>query len=99
MQHRCSMLSIPTFKCIFAFRSSEDNEREDMLNSKAILSSFGILMPTACYLGFDPFNDLTNPLSTNVVISDGRNFKFTSYQLNKTELVDANENSQVKNVL
>ena len=56
-------------------------------------------MPTACYLGFDPFNDLTNPLSTNVVISDGRNFKFTSYQLNKTELVDANENSEVKNVL
>jgi len=74
--------------------SSEDNEREDMLNSKAILSSFGILMPTACYLGFDPFNDLKNPLSTNVVISDGRNFKFTSYQLNKTELVDANENSE-----
>ena len=56
-------------------------------------------MPTACYFGFGPFNDLTNPLSTNVVISDGRNFKFASYQLNKTELVDANENSEVKNVL
>lgn len=53
-------------------------------------------MPTACYLGFGPFNDLTNPLSTNVVISDGRNFKFTSYQLNKTELVDASENVEVK---
>ena len=66
-----------------------------MLNTKAIMSSFGILMPTACYFGFGPFNDLTNPLSTNVVISDGRNFKFASYQLNKTELTDANENVEV----
>ena len=74
---------------------SEHNEREDMLTCKAIMSSFGILMPTACYLGFSPFNDLTRPLATNVIISDGRNFKFTSYQLNKTELVDANLDASV----
>ena len=66
-----------------------------MLTCKAIMSAFGILMPTACYLGFSPVNDITRPLATNVIISDGQFFKFASYQLNKTELVDANANVQV----
>ena len=56
-------------------------------------------MPTACYLGFSPVNDITRPLATNVIISDGQFFKFASYQLNKTELVDANANVQVSTSL
>ena len=64
-------------------------------NFQAILSAFGVLLPTACYLGFDPMNDPTRPLTTNVVVGDGCNFKFASYQLNKTELVDAGKEEQV----
>ena len=79
--------------------NSEYNEVEDMLTCKAIMSAFGILMPTACYLGFSPVNDITRPLATNVIISDGQFFKFASYQLNKTELVDANANVQVSTSL
>ena len=75
---------------------ADENEVANMLTSKALVSAFGVLLPTACYLGFDPFNDPTQPLCTNVIIGDGRNFKFASYQLNKTELVDCNVNSEVK---
>ena len=46
-------------------------------------------------MGFDPMNDPTRPLTTNVVVGDGCNFKFASYQLNKTELVDAGKEEQV----
>ena len=74
---------------------ADENEAADMLTSKALVSAFGVLLPTACYLGFEPFNDPTQPLCTNVIIGDGRNFKLASYQLNKTELVDCNANSEV----
>ena len=56
-------------------------------------------MSTACNLGFDPFNDPTRPLSTNVVISDGCNFKIAAYQLNKTELTDCSEDVKVSSKL
>ena len=63
------------------------------------MSAFGILLPTACYLGFDPMNDPIKPLATNVVVSDGQFFKLASYQLNKTELVDAGTDEKVCTVI
>ena len=72
-----------------------DDVLEEMVDAQAICSAFGVLMPMASNLGFDPFNDPTRPLSTNVIISDGCNFKFAAYQLNKTELADANKERQV----
>jgi len=77
-----------------AWQNSEYGQIEDMMDSKAIMSAFGILLPTACYMGFDPMNDPTRPLATNVVVSDGQFFKLASYQLNKTELVDAGTNEK-----
>ena len=73
---------------------SDDQEVQNTLTGKALVSSFGLLLPTACYLGFDPFNDPTRPLCTNVIVGDGREFTISSYQLNKTELVDCNEDPQ-----
>lgn len=78
---------------------SDYNLREEMLTCKAILASYGVLLPTACYLGFDPMNDPTRPLATNVVVGDGQSFKFASYQLNKTELADAAADPKVSILL
>lgn len=71
--------------------NSEYNDRASMLLSKAILGSFSVLLPSACYQGFSPLNDPTHPFCTQTVVSDGQNFKFTVNQLNKTALVDCDE--------
>ena len=38
---------------------SDPEQRQDHLDCKAVISAFGTLLPTACYLGFDPMNDPT----------------------------------------
>ena len=72
----------------------DEQEVQNTLTGKALVSAFGVLLPTACYLGFDTFNDPTRPLCTNVIVGDGREFTIASYQLNKTELVDCNADQQ-----
>ena len=74
-----------------AWKDEEFGQIGDCVDSKALIHAFGTLMPTASNLGFDPFNDPTRPLTTNVIVSDGKYFKFAAYQLNKTELTDASE--------
>jgi len=54
--------------------------------AKAILTGFGWLLPQAVHLGFSPLTDLTYPLSTQTVVTDGRLWTFSSYQINTTDL-------------
>lgn len=56
------------------------------LHSQAILSSYSWLLAQACYQGFSTFNDITYPLTTQTIISDGQTWSFYVYQLNTTTL-------------
>ncbi|KAF4532271.1 hypothetical protein B566_EDAN007243 [Ephemera danica] len=71
-------------------------EHQEALHIQAILASFGWLMPQSCYLGkynthcFSTFNDVTYPLTTQTVITDGRLWSLYAYQLNTTLVHDEN---------
>jgi small subunit ribosomal protein S30 len=59
-------------------------DNAEALHAQGILSSFGWLHSQAFYQGFTTFNDLTYPLSTQTVITDGQVWSFYKYQLNTT---------------
>ncbi|PSN41370.1 hypothetical protein C0J52_19119 [Blattella germanica] len=61
---------------------SEDNA--EALKVQAVLASFGWLHPQACYQGFSTYNDVTYPLVTQTVITNGKLWSFYVYQLNTT---------------
>ncbi|CAH2242412.1 28S ribosomal protein S30, mitochondrial [Pararge aegeria] len=58
----------------------EDNL--EALHCQAIKASFGWLLAQASYQGFTTFNDLTYPLVTQTVLTDGHLVSFYAYQLN-----------------
>lgn len=57
---------------------------EEALHSQGILSSFAWTFAQACYQGFTTYNDLTYPINTQTIITDGQNWSFYQYQLNTT---------------
>lgn len=40
----------------------------------------------AFWVGFGPYTELTYPLSTQTIITDGQNYSFSAYQLNTCAL-------------
>lgn len=65
--------------------SYNEYDAEDQKNAviaQGILTSFGWCMAQAAYQGFNTFNELTYPLTTQTVITDGQNWSFFVYQLN-----------------
>nr|XP_019534368.2 28S ribosomal protein S30, mitochondrial [Aedes albopictus] len=70
------------------------NDLQEALHAQGIFSSYAWTLGQACYQGFSTFNDVTYPLSTQTVITDGKMWSFYAYQLNTTLLhsdqVDAN---------
>merc|ERR1712150_174040 len=79
---------------------SPHNERQDMLTSKSILSGFGQCLAQACFQGFSPLNDPVHPITNQTVVTDGRKWKFSVYQLNKSALQGLSESnkSMLRNV-
>ncbi|XP_077298426.1 mitochondrial ribosomal protein S30 [Arctopsyche grandis] len=63
-------------------KSYSAEENQDKLHANGIVSSFGWLMAQAAYLGFSTFNDITYPLTTQTVISNGQHWSFYAYQMN-----------------
>ncbi|KAK6643747.1 hypothetical protein RUM43_000010 [Polyplax serrata] len=61
-------------------------DAEEAVQSQIILASFGWLMSLACYQGFSVYNDVTYPLVTQTVATDGKKFVFGVVQLNTTEI-------------
>ncbi|KAG8225414.1 hypothetical protein J437_LFUL004614 [Ladona fulva] len=61
-------------------------EHAEALHCQAILASYGWLLPLACYQGFSPFNDVTYPLLTQTVLTDGQFWSFYSYQMNSNKM-------------
>ncbi|XP_063368268.1 large ribosomal subunit protein mL65 [Cydia amplana] len=70
----------------------EDNI--EALHCQAIKASFGWLAAQANYQGFTTFNDLTYPLATQTVITNGQIWSLYAYQLNTilmhSEHIDTN---------
>lgn len=66
------------------YNTYDAEDKKNALIAQGILTSFGWLTAQAAYQGFTTFNDLTYPLSTQTVITDGQNWSFFVYQLNTT---------------
>lgn len=62
----------------------DEEDKANALKSQAILNSFGWLIGQAYYQGFSTFNELTYPLTTQTIITNGQNWSFYVYQLNTT---------------
>ncbi|XP_043206788.1 28S ribosomal protein S30, mitochondrial-like isoform X1 [Amphibalanus amphitrite] len=59
-------------------------DRPDALRAQACLSGFASCLSQACGVGFSPLTELTYPLTTQTVITDGRTWTFSAFQLNTT---------------
>ena len=53
---------------------------------KAMQASFSWLLAQATHLGFSPITELTFPLATQGVITDGQTWTYCAYQLNTVDL-------------
>lgn len=65
-------------------KSQRYNDVSDALTVQATLASYSWLLSQACYQGFSTFNDVTYPLTTQTVITNGQWWSFFVYQLNTT---------------
>lgn len=57
-------------------------DHNEALHAQAIQSSFAWLLAQSNYNGFNTFSELTYPLNTQTIITDGKNWSFYEYQLN-----------------
>ncbi|KAI8035585.1 28S ribosomal protein S30, mitochondrial [Drosophila gunungcola] len=63
-------------------KSFGDRDLQEALHSLAIKSSYAWLLAQANYNGFNTYNELTYPMNTQTVITNGREWSFYEYQLN-----------------
>ena len=59
-------------------------DQPDALRAQACLAGFASCLAQASGLGFSPLTELTYPLTTQTVVTDGRAWSFSAYQLNTT---------------
>lgn len=57
-------------------------DRENCLNTQAIMSAFGWLNSLSCYHGYTPFQELDYPFTSQVITTNGQEWLFNVYQLN-----------------
>jgi len=72
---------------------SEQTARNEDL-SKGILTNFAWTLGQAVQLGFSPLNELTFPLVSQTVNSDGRLWSFFAYQMNTCDLSSNDHSSR-----
>jgi len=73
------------------FENVEEVERDQDI-SKGILTNFAWTLGQAAWLGFSPLTELTFPLASQSVNTDGRLWSYFAYQLNTCDL-SSNDNS------
>lgn len=66
------------------YNTYDTEDQKNALIAQGILSSFGWLVAQSTYQGFSTYNDLTYPLTTQTIITDGQSWSFFVYQLNTT---------------
>lgn len=78
---------------------SYGEDKLNALHAHAIQSSFAWLLAQANYYGFNTFSELTYPMNTQTILTNGKQWSFYEYQLN-TLLMYGNqvdENPRVNN--
>ncbi|XP_013791594.1 28S ribosomal protein S30, mitochondrial-like [Limulus polyphemus] len=75
-----------------------DIDMEDCINGFGMMASFGWLVALATYQGFTPFNELTYPLVTQTVITNGQDWDFFVYQLNTMSFHSDIDHNTHKNI-
>lgn len=61
---------------------NDPSESKEALHRQGILASFGWLNALANFLGFTTYNEITYPLVTQTVVTNGQIWSFYVYQLN-----------------
>ena len=59
-------------------------DRPDALRAQGCLAGFASCLTQACSQGFSPLTELTYPLTTQTVVTNGHQWSFSAYQLNTT---------------
>ncbi|KAH8421486.1 hypothetical protein KR009_009693 [Drosophila setifemur] len=68
-----------------------ERDLQEALDAQAIKASYAWLLAQANYNGFNTYNELTYPMNTQTVITNGREWSFYEYQLNTLLLHGNNE--------
>ena len=71
---------------------------QEVLDGMAIMSSFGWLNSLASNLGFSIYHELTYPLVTHGIITDGQFWSFFVYQLNTHSFHSDVDTNALRNV-
>ncbi|XP_021368672.1 39S ribosomal protein S30, mitochondrial-like [Mizuhopecten yessoensis] len=79
-------------KAAIAYKSSPDVIPE-IWKGFALSSSFLSTVAQAHYQGFSMYSDMTYPLTSQTIITDGRKFLFGAYQLNTLQMWKPDENN------
>ncbi|KAG7300263.1 hypothetical protein JYU34_015833 [Plutella xylostella] len=87
------LLSIHSRDYILDRKDFGPEDNIEALHCQALQASFGWLLAQANYQGFNTYNDVTYPLSTQTIITNGQLWSFYAYQLNTI----AFHNDQVDN--
>lgn len=61
-----------------------EKDYQEALHSMGILHSYAWLLAQSNYQGFNTYNDITYPLTTQTIITNGQLFSLYTYQLNTT---------------
>ncbi|XP_067139398.1 large ribosomal subunit protein mL65 [Centruroides vittatus] len=75
-----------------------EKDRKVRLDAYGLIVSYGWLMGIATHLGFTPFHELTYPLVTQTVVSNGKLWAFFIYQLNTIGLHSDIDNNSLQNL-
>lgn len=70
------------------------SDKPNLIHAHAIQSSFAWLNSIASYHGFTTHNDLTYPMKTQTIVTNGQTWSFYVYQLNTTLAGNANAAGQ-----
>lgn len=66
----------------FHSKLNAKHDVQEALDALAIKASYSLLLAHASYNGFNTYNDLTYPLNTQTIITNGKEWSFYEYQLN-----------------
>ncbi|XP_060062764.1 large ribosomal subunit protein mL65-like [Ylistrum balloti] len=80
-----------------AYRSSPEIIPE-LWQGFALSSSFLSTVAQAHYQGFSTYHDMTYPLTSQTIVTDGRKFLFGAYQLNTLHLWKTDESNPICNL-
>lgn len=73
---------------MYLSRRFNDSVIDDIWKGQSVISGFSWLVAQAMSLGFEHFNDVTYPLVTQTVTTDGQYWSFSTYQLNTIQFSD-----------